>query len=188
MRQGKIRAPVPDLCVELPSVSKQAKITGSIIIREGEVTMNFKIHVAAVIALVGAFLMIAPAFANSYQDKVNKDKQVEIKVGQVPPDFTIKDLNGNEITLSDMAGKQPVVIDFWATWCGWCVKEMPLMEKFQEQYGDKVAVYCITSEATTRTTRLSNSFRTIITKWILSRIRRKRYRRHMVSMEFRILW
>jgi peroxiredoxin len=107
-----------------------------------------KSGIFAVMALIalGVLLMVAPVFADSYQDKVDKDHRVELHVGQMPPDFTIKDLGGMEIKLSDFRGSKPVVIDFWATWCGWCVKEMPLLETFTEQYGDQVAVLCITSE------------------------------------------
>ena len=53
------------------------------------------------------------------------------------PDFCVLDENGNEVRLSDFAGK-PVVINFWATWCGYCVREMPDFDKAYEQYPDVV--------------------------------------------------
>ena len=43
------------------------------------------------------------------------------------PDFTVVDGQGNKYKLSDMRGK-PVVINFWATWCGWCKTEMPAFQ------------------------------------------------------------
>ena len=46
------------------------------------------------------------------------------------PDFTVYDQNGNEVQLSDYAGK-PIVLNFWASWCGPCQMEMP---DFHEKY------------------------------------------------------
>lgn len=53
------------------------------------------------------------------------------------PDFTVFDTDGKAVSLSDFKGK-PVVINFWATWCGYCKKEMPDFEKVYKEYGDKV--------------------------------------------------
>lgn len=58
------------------------------------------------------------------------------------PDFTVYDVEGNAVSLSDFAGK-PVVINFWATWCGYCVKEMPAFEKAFAEYGDDVVFMMI---------------------------------------------
>lgn len=48
--------------------------------------------------------------------------------GAVAPDFTVYDRLGNEVHLSDFSG-EPVVINFWATWCTYCVQEMPDFNK-----------------------------------------------------------
>jgi peroxiredoxin len=56
-------------------------------------------------------------------------------------DFTLTDLDGNEVKLSDYRGTN-VYINFWATWCKWCKKEMPDIEKIYQahQGGDLVVL------------------------------------------------
>lgn len=53
---------------------------------------------------------------------------------QMAPDFTLTSLDGEEITLSDYRGRV-VVVNFWATWCGPCRYEIPMLIEFQEIYG-----------------------------------------------------
>ena len=48
--------------------------------------------------------------------------------GSVAPDFSLADLDGNPIRLSDLRGR-PVVLNFWASWCGPCVEEFPLLRE-----------------------------------------------------------
>lgn len=54
-------------------------------------------------------------------------------VGDVAPDFTLKNLQGEKVSLSDFGGR-PVLINFWATWCPPCRFEMPAIQKMYEQY------------------------------------------------------
>src|SRR3984885_6482495 len=53
--------------------------------------------------------------------------------GKMAPGFTLTDIDGKKVSLSDYKGR-PVLVNFWATWCGPCKVEMPWFEEFQKQY------------------------------------------------------
>lgn len=53
------------------------------------------------------------------------------------PDFTMVDMNGKEVKLSELRGK-PVILNFWASWCKYCVQEMPDFEQFYKIYGNDI--------------------------------------------------
>lgn len=63
----------------------------------------------------------------------------EMAIGNEAPDFTAKLNNGETFTLSDKKG-QVILLNFWATWCSNCVKEMPAIEKLYEEYGNQVVI------------------------------------------------
>jgi thiol-disulfide isomerase/thioredoxin len=58
------------------------------------------------------------------------------EIGSPLPDFTVKDLQGREISSAELHGKV-VLIDFWATWCQPCKKEMPGYQKLLDRYGSR---------------------------------------------------
>lgn len=57
-------------------------------------------------------------------------------------DFKVYDEDGNEVRLSDYMGK-PLVVNFWASWCPPCKREMPYFQKMTEQYGQEVTFLMI---------------------------------------------
>ncbi len=58
------------------------------------------------------------------------------------PAFSLQDIDGNTVSLSDFEGKS-VVINSWATWCPFCIKELPDFVKLQEEFGEELVVIAI---------------------------------------------
>ena len=59
--------------------------------------------------------------------------------GVMAPDFTLKDINGKDLSLSSLRGKY-VLIDFWGSWCIWCIKGMPQMKEYYQKYAGKFEI------------------------------------------------
>ncbi len=68
------------------------------------------------------------------------------RVGFYAPSFSLPDLDGKEVTLSDLRGKV-VLVNFWATWCGPCAIEMPSMEQlYREFHGEGFELLAISGD------------------------------------------
>lgn len=82
---------------------------------------------------------LSPAAQQSYYgQKVKEELYPAGKEGTVVPDFKVKDRTGKEVSLSELRqGKKYVLIDFWASWCNPCRKEIPNLKKLYAQYSGK---------------------------------------------------
>ena len=106
--------------------------------------------------VVGISLMLWAGWHNLRERRLAMQKAQESKVALIPegaaakdddgasletpkmqgkqaPNFTLVDLDGKKVSLSDYKGR-PVLVNFWATWCGPCKVEMPWFEEFRKQY------------------------------------------------------
>ncbi len=80
------------------------------------------------------------------------------KVGQVAPDFTLTLVNGETVRLADLKGKV-IVLNYWATWCAPCRKELPLLDAFYRiQKPSGLAVFAITTEDSVPLAKLKQLF------------------------------
>jgi thiol-disulfide isomerase/thioredoxin len=55
------------------------------------------------------------------------------------PGFTLPALAGGDVSLAELRGR-PVLIDFWATWCAPCVRQIPVLNAFAEKHGERIPV------------------------------------------------
>lgn len=73
------------------------------------------------------------------QEKARAEAAKLVGEGMEAPNFTLKDINGNDLSLTDLRGKY-LVLDFWGSWCGWCIKGFPDMKKYYEKYSSKLEI------------------------------------------------
>lgn len=91
-------------------------------------------------ARIGALAPMYRAMKQSVEDrKAREEANRKIKEGMEAPDFTLKDLQGKDLSLSSLRGKY-VVLDFWGSWCGWCIKGFPDMKKYYTKYKDRMEI------------------------------------------------
>lgn len=80
---------------------------------------------------------ILKANVNSYRAK--QAAKAAIAPGHPAPDFTLPNLEGKPVSLSSLRGKF-VIIDFWGSWCGWCIKGFPALKENYAELKNKVEV------------------------------------------------
>ena len=88
------------------------------------------------VILLGA-IVTYQFFNNKTENKDSLDESIKTgtNIGDLAPDFTLKKVNGEEITLSKLRGNK-VIINFWTTDCVFCRMEMPELQRLHAEYPD----------------------------------------------------
>lgn len=88
----------------------------------------------------GPFAPIARVFEEGLRkERAFEENKKRIVEGTQAPDFTLNDLRGKPLALSSLRGKY-VVLEFWGSWCGWCIKGIPDMKRYYAKYKDRMEI------------------------------------------------
>lgn len=89
-----------------------------------------------ILAIVGVVAALVLVFYYVHRYEIGSPNPNTLQTHSLAPDFSLPDLNGQKLDLSAYRGKV-VLLDFWATWCDPCLKEIPLFVELQDQYRNR---------------------------------------------------
>lgn len=102
--------------------------------------------------------------ANDFQSSENNGNNSEDSLSSADvqltqaPNFTVYDIEGNEVNLSDFFGK-PIIVNFWASWCGPCKMEMPDFDEAYQTYGNDISFLMVNmTDGSRETVEIASSF------------------------------
>ena len=96
-------------------------------------------RIAALPALFVATALLAgfPAGAQAQDDELG------LPAGTPAPDAQVEDLDGNAVSLLDVVGSGPALIEFWASWCEQCELLQPQIDEIQERFAERIKVVAV---------------------------------------------
>ncbi|HOG18911.1 MAG TPA: TlpA disulfide reductase family protein [Salinivirgaceae bacterium] len=68
-----------------------------------------------------------------------REAEENIVEGKLAPDFNLQSLDGSDFSLSSIKNKI-IVLDFWGSWCGWCIKDFPKMKDYYKKYKNQIEI------------------------------------------------
>ena len=74
--------------------------------------------------------------------------EVGTKVGQTAPNFTLTNAQGEVVTLDEFIGEKAVIVNFWASWCNFCLEEMPDLEAVGQEFSDDLVILGVNNQET----------------------------------------
>ena len=122
------------------------------------------IIILAFILLLGGAYLLYTKFSEGFQpeqlgtQQTDSSSEASGQENQLAPDFTVYDKDGREVQLSDYFGK-PIVLNFWASWCGPCQSEMPEFdEKYRELAGNVEFLMVNMTDGSRETLEIASSY------------------------------
>jgi cytochrome c biogenesis protein CcmG/thiol:disulfide interchange protein DsbE len=98
------------------------------------------------VAALSRALLLAALLPLAACGRAETEAAPQQDAGVAAPAFTLPDLAGGEVSLGALRGR-PVLIDFWATWCAPCERQVPVLNAFHDKYGDRIPVLGIAVDA-----------------------------------------
>lgn len=92
-----------------------------------------------ILGLIGGYKILTK------ENNLIQGQSINGQISSLAPDFASEDVFGNKVALSNFRGKKPVLLVFWATWCGQCAKELPDLKTFAGKYEDMIQVLAVDS-------------------------------------------